>query len=157
MAGETEEKVSAWTTDTLRLHILSLISESDKRYEQRFISQQEAIQAALLAQKEAMSAALIAADRAVVKAETAAEKRFDNVNEFRGAMADQAAMLMPRVEAESRLQAMAEKLADVADRFNRTEGTAKGGATTWALVAVLVSMAFGLIGAVATVLMMLRG
>ena len=28
MAGETEEKVSAWTTDTLRLHILALLSEA---------------------------------------------------------------------------------------------------------------------------------
>lgn len=89
-----------------------LISEADKRYEQRFIAQQEAIQAALLAQKEAVNAALVAADRAVGKSETASEKRFENVNEFRAQLADQAANLMPRSEAETRLGSLSDKLTD---------------------------------------------
>lgn len=148
MAGETEEKPSGWTVDTLHALMRGLMGEADKRYEQRFISQQEAIQAALLAQKEAVNAALVAADRAVVKAETAAEKRFDNVNEFRGAMADQAAMLMPRVEAETRLQAMAEKLADITDRLNRSEGKGQGVAASWGILVAAGGIVIGIVGVV---------
>src|SRR5688500_19776952 len=140
MAGETEEKISAWTTDTLRSLMYqmvqahtaqvdaqieglnALISEHDRRYQQRYESQQENVVAALTAQKEQVAAALMSADRAVVKAETASEKRFDAVNEFRATLADQAAQLMPRSEAESRLQALGEKLGDLNDRINRSEG-----------------------------------
>lgn len=152
MSGETEAEPSAWTIDSLRFYFERLLAESDKRYEQRFISQQEAIQAALLAQKEAVNAALVAADRAVVKAETAAEKRFDNVNEFRGAMADQAATLMPRVEAESRLQAMAEKLADSTDRLNRSEGNRSGISASWAVAVAIAGMTLGVAGVILALL-----
>lgn len=146
MAGETEEKVSAWTTDTLRLHVLAMLSESDKRYEQRFIAQQEAIQAALLAQKEAVNAALVAADRAVIKAELAAEKRFEAVNEFRATLADQAATLMPRAEAEARIGAMAEKLSEISDRVNRSEGNGTGLASAGSILVAVLGVAFGAAG-----------
>ena len=65
-----------------------------------------------------MQASLTAADRAVSKAETAAEKRFDSVNEFRGLVGDQQRTLMPRAEAEvilaghnKRLDAMEQAIA----------------------------------------------
>ncbi len=48
--------------------------------------------------------ALAAADKAVTKAEIATEKRFEGVNEFRQTLADQAARLMPREEAQSKLE-----------------------------------------------------
>ncbi len=48
--------------------------------------------------------ALAAADKAVTKAEIATEKRFEGVNEFRHTLADQAARLMPREEAQSKLE-----------------------------------------------------
>ena len=67
-----------WTIETLREHVLALLNERDRQYRQRFIAQ----------------------ERAVSKAETAAEKRFDAVNEFRSTLADQQRTLMPRVEAE---------------------------------------------------------
>ena len=148
MAGETEEKPSGWTVDTLHALVRALLAESDKRYEQRFISQQEAIQAALLAQKEAVNAALVAADRAVIKAETAAEKRFEGVNEFRATLADQAANLMPRVEAEARIQVVADKLTEVADRLNRSEGQGKGLATAWAIAVAIAGMMIGVAGVI---------
>lgn len=153
MSGETEAQPSAWTIDSLRFYFERLIAESDKRYEQRFISQQEAIQAALAAQEKAVNAALIAADRAVIKAELAAEKRFEGVNEFRATLADQAATLMPRTEAESRIQAMAEKLADVTDRLNRSEGKGTGIASSWA---VSISIGMFLIGVTGIVIVLLR-
>lgn len=110
MSGETEQQVSGWTVDTLREYLTTRIEEADKRYEQRYIGSQEAITAALVAQEKAVSAALNAADRAVAKAEIAAEKRFEGTNEFRGQLADQAATLMPRAEAESRIKALADRL-----------------------------------------------
>lgn len=164
MAGETEEKPSGWTVDTLHMLVRGLLSErterfdsqlaairdlmreSDTRYEQRFIAQQEAIQAALLAQKEAVQAALIAADRAVAKAETASEKRFEGVNEFRGQLADQAAQLMPRSEAEARIQAMADKLSEVVDRVNRSEGRGTGMQASWAIAVAVFGMLLGVAG-----------
>jgi hypothetical protein len=106
--------------------IKELLSEMDRRYEQRFIAAQEAIQAALLAQKEAVASALMAADRALSKAELANEKRFESVNEFRSTLSDQARELMPRNESMSMMAAMASKMSELADRFNRLEGQGLG-------------------------------
>jgi hypothetical protein len=54
--------------------------------------------------------ALIAAEKAVTKAETAAEKRFDSVNEFRAAYQDLISHQMPRAEAEQQLHQVDEKI-----------------------------------------------
>jgi hypothetical protein len=103
---------------------------ADKRYEQRFIAQQEALVAAQSAAKEAVAAALLAADRAVSKADLANEKRFDSVNKFRATLADQASQLMPRIEAEARISNLAEKLDVMGTRLDRGEGNASGRTTT---------------------------
>lgn len=97
MTGETEEKPSSWTTDTLKSHITTLLEErdrryrqefsaqtdslvsADKRYEQRFLAQEVAVQQALQAQEKAVAAALIASEKAVLKAEAATESRFSCV------------------------------------------------------------------------------
>lgn len=94
-----------------------IASEMDRRYQQRFDAQQQALQDALMAQEKAVNAALAAADRAVLKAEVASEKRFDSVNEFRATLADQAASLMPRGEAEARLGNLGDKVIDLATSF----------------------------------------
>ena len=74
MTGETKAQVSGWTVDTLRDHFLLLLSEADRRNEQRFQSTQEAI----------------------AKAERATELRFESVNEFRQTLTDQASSFMTR-------------------------------------------------------------
>lgn len=84
-----------------RAHIMALLSEKDKRDEQRF-----------QANKEAINAALLAAEKAVAKAEAAAEKRFEGVNEFRAQLADQARTL-----------ASSEKLDLVIQRIDRMEAS----------------------------------
>jgi predicted transcriptional regulator len=87
MSGETEQQVSGWTVDTLNEHLQRiideklaaqdvLITERDRRYEQRFEAQEKAIQ----------------------KAETATEKRFESVNEFRSVLSDQTRSFLPREE-----------------------------------------------------------
>ena len=72
----------------LREHLLAVMAEKDKRYDQRFEDSKEAISAALAASKEA-----------VVKAELATEKRFDSVNEFRGALSDAQTRYITKTEA----------------------------------------------------------
>jgi Flp pilus assembly protein TadB len=121
-----------WTVETLLEYLKTLIESNDTRYGQRFEAQQVAtnaafvaqttamttafaaqkvaIDAAFAAQKEAVNAALAAADRAVSKAEIASEKRFDNVNEFRGTLADQQRTLMPRAEAELLFKTLSDKI-----------------------------------------------
>jgi hypothetical protein len=73
---------------SLRDHLESMMEERDKRYDQRFEDSKEAISAALAASKEA-----------VVKAELATEKRFDAVNEFRGALSDAQSRYITKSEA----------------------------------------------------------
>lgn len=66
-------------------------------------------------QKESVLQALAAADRAVMKAETAAEKRFESVNEFRNTLSDQQRNLMPRSEVTAIVTALSDKI-DVATK-----------------------------------------
>jgi hypothetical protein len=48
--------------------------------------------------------------QAVDKAESAAEKRFESINEMRGMVTDAASRFMPRTEYEAAHQAMVEKV-----------------------------------------------
>ena len=176
MSGETADRESGWTVDTLNAHLeqflrerdparatwtfltlkeflVAIITGNDLRYEQRFNAQQQALQDALVGQEKAVSAALQAADRAVIKAETASEKRFDAVNEFRATLADQAATLMPRAEAETRLNSFSDKLGEITDRINRSEGKSGGIASSWGIllgalggIAILFTLARDLFG-----------
>jgi hypothetical protein len=78
------------------------IDERDRRYEERFVAQDQKTTTALTASKEA-----------IVKAENATEKRFDTVNEFRGTLSDQASRLLPRSEADARFQNYDEKFSNL--------------------------------------------
>lgn len=78
------------------------------------------------AQEKAVNAALLAAQTAVQKAETAAERRFEAVNEFRGQLADQAANLMPRGEANVLFAGQSEKITALEARINESAGRSKG-------------------------------
>lgn len=162
MGGETEKFESAWTTDTLRVHLLALIEATrvaleakdeaaDIRNEQRFIAQQNAIKDALIAQKEAVAAALVAAEKAVLVAETNAEKWRAAANEWRGAMNDRERNLMPRMEAEKADRSNTEKIDALAARMDRTEGRSGGFHQGWGylvgavgLVAALIAIFFAL-------------
>lgn len=99
----------------------AVMEEKNTRYQQRFEAQTKALDAAFLAQQTAVQAALAAAEKgvqtammasekAVTKAETAAEKRFDAIAEFRAAFSDLVNQQMPRKEAETRLDAIIDKL-----------------------------------------------
>lgn len=101
-------------------YIQDLMAERDLRYQQRFEAQTSAIHAALLA-----------AEKAVTKAETANERRFESVNEFRETLSDQAATFISRVEFEALRSAYAERIRELAERLDKTEGRSSGLTSGW--------------------------
>jgi hypothetical protein len=96
LPGEARDGISEWTTDTALAHVLALRDADDTRYEQRF-----------LAQEKSVAAALHAAEKATDKADTAAEKRFDGVNEFRATLKDQQGTYITRTEVYAIASAVA--------------------------------------------------
>ena len=100
------------------------------------------------AQKEAVAAALAAADRAVAKAESAAERRFEAQNEFRGTLSDQARMLMPRAEAEQALKTINDKIEVLSSRVNSREDRGQGRGDVWGFIVGAAGFAAAVIGIV---------
>lgn len=151
MAGETEEKPSGWTVDTLHVHFRQMMSDKDRRDEQRFEAQQQAVRDALVAQEKAVNAALLAAQQAVTKAEMAAEKRFDSVNEFRATLSDQANMLMPRSEATVLLAAQDQRLTVVEKRTQEDRARSRGVGDAWGYLVAAVGLAGAVVAVVVAV------
>jgi hypothetical protein len=159
---------SAWTVETSQQHLLDIIAGNDKRYEQQFADE-----------KEAVNAALLSAQQAVTKAEMAAEKRFESVNEFRGQMNDQSKTFMPRGEADGaikslnervsgfmpraevdgQIKALNDKVLDLASRVNVEQGQSAGSSATWAYILLALGglgAVFGIVGALAAVISVFR-
>lgn len=103
--------------DKLRL----MMDEAEKRNGQRFDAQQEAVGTAMIAAEKAVNAAMAAAEKAVTKAEISTDKRFEGVNEFRSALADQATNLLPRVEYNVQHIAATEKQASLDKRMDEMQ------------------------------------
>jgi hypothetical protein len=131
----------------LREHIEILLGQMDLRYQQRFDAQGQALTAALLAAEKAVQTALIAAEKAVTKAENANEKRFESVNEFRKTLADQTASFPNRIE----LQALADRVSDLATRMDKTEGKSTGLSAGWGYLVGVVALAGAIIGVILAV------
>ena len=123
MSGETQREESGWTVDTLKEYVT-----------QRFTDNQKAVDAALVAQ-----------EKAIIKAETATEKRFESVNEFRQTLTDQTNTFMPRAESETRMQALAEKVNELTNRVNISDGAKQGAQLTTGKI-------YAFIGAVGVIL-----
>jgi len=99
----------------LQDYILMKIESNDLRYEQRFLSSQQAL-----------NAALESASTAVIKAETATEKRFDSVNEFRATLADQQRTYMPRSEVDIIIKNLEERVSINANQISTLVGQKSG-------------------------------
>jgi CHASE3 domain sensor protein len=106
------------------------LAEIDKRYEQRFTSQQEATKSALAS-----------AQMAVDKAELNAERWRANANEWRGSMNDKDKLFMPRNEVNPRLDAVDKGLSEL----NTFRDTAIGKASQNSMIITLVIALAGLI------------
>jgi hypothetical protein len=160
-----------WPPDLLYLHLHGEIESArremaamrdmlDERYRTQtkaldaaFLAQQTAMATAFLAADKAVQAALLAAEKAVQKAESAANERFAAVNEFRAQLSDQTATFIPRLEAESRFEAIGEKLSDALSRLDVASGRGAGTLQLWGYIIG----AGGLVAAVITTLYKLSG
>jgi hypothetical protein len=67
----------------------------------------------------------------VIKAETAAEKRFEAVNEFRGQLRDQAATFLPRAEYIAKNYDVERRLQAVEILASKHLGEARGSEALW--------------------------
>jgi len=91
------------------------------------------------AQEKAVNAALAAAQKAVEKAEAAAERRFESMNEFRGALSDASRLNMPRTEVEQQIKGLAEKIDAVGARLTARENRGEGKGQVWSLIGSVVA------------------
>jgi crotonobetainyl-CoA:carnitine CoA-transferase CaiB-like acyl-CoA transferase len=141
MSGETADRESGWTTDTLHSHVQRQIDDLRRLLDERYATQTKALDAAFAAADKAVTAALLAAKEAVNKAEAAAEKRFESVNEFRAQLSDQAATFVPRGEADARFSALDEKLATALSHVDQDRGRGRGIEQIWAALIAVVAVA----------------
>lgn len=153
----TTQPSGGWTFESLLRYVLAEIKavretreSDDRRYEQRFKDSQTAVDAAVAAARMAVDAALSAAKEAVHKAELASEKRFDGVNEFRGTLADQQRMLIPRAEAELRMSAIERQLEELKTADSTRKGQRRGMDQLWGYL-------IGALGALAILWKLLSG
>jgi hypothetical protein len=99
------ERSEDMTDVSLREHFEALFAAADRRHDERLATQHEALRVALQS-----------AEKAVLKAEAATERRFEGVNEFRGALNDIVGKMMPRHEADNRFLTLSEKLDELRQR-----------------------------------------
>jgi hypothetical protein len=159
----TRPDMTGWSIETALDHMLAIVGEkdahirtlidgNDKRYEERFLASQKALELGLAGTKTEIGAALVSADRAVQKAEVATEKRFESVNEFRGTLDNQQRTLIPRSEVDVIKSSLEEKITQLTktlDEVRRGDalvgGLAQGGKAvkdeSRANLAMLVSIA----------------
>lgn len=125
-----EAQIKALQVEISSFH--NLMDERDRRYE-----------GALGSAKEAIKVAMDAADKAVTKAESAAERRFESVNEFRGQMADMQQTFARSDVVDTKMRALDEKINELLRTREKSvgRGSAFGDVWTWALGAALLGAA----------------
>ncbi len=121
-----------WTVATLKVFLTAMLTAQDTKNTARFESVEK--QTAL---------SLKAAEQAVLKAESAAEKRFESVNEFRNTLADQQRNLMPRSEVAVMFAAISNQMIALEKQVDAMKSEALGIRGGW-------GYAVGLIGVVMT-------
>lgn len=121
MSGETDDRVSGWTVDTLRSHFERVLAERDLRYQSQRADDKEAVKTALAAN----------------------DRRLDGMNEFRKSLSDLESTLMPRSESTTRWESVSERVNELKSRVDAMVGENMGGAEVrralLAIAAVLVA------------------
>jgi hypothetical protein len=121
------------------------------------ISLREYVDIRFEAQEKSVNAALTASDRAVNKAETASEKRFDAVNEFRAALADNARLMMPRAESEQANKVLSSKIETLEGRVNSWKDRSGGNDEAWSRLGLILSLLVNVALVIFTAVTVLRG
>jgi hypothetical protein len=139
-SNEPNVPVGGWTIESLKIY-----------HDQRIDSLRELVDQRFEGNEKALTAALNAAKEAVLKAEGASEKRFESVNEFRATLSDQTNTLMPRQEYTVQHRALEEKLTELTNRINMSEGQKQGSDVTIGKIYAAV----GVVGAVLGIIVLL--
>jgi hypothetical protein len=116
--ADSEPSPHGWTLDTLEKYLNSRIDGLKEFYD-----------AALAASKEQVTIAMTAADKAVTKAELANDKRFESVNEFRGALTDQSRDLLPRAEYLVQNANIVDRITLLTDTITKLQSVSQGRAS----------------------------
>lgn len=140
------------TFDDLERRFQRELAEYDRRHTQLYDAGAAAWQSAIISSEKLVNLAMSAAQAAVQKAELANEKRFENVNEFRGSMNDAQVRLMPRSEAEARLTALQEKIGDLNARVERREGATAGASSSQSTLIATAAVVITLVGVAFTIM-----
>jgi hypothetical protein len=147
VSGETEGAPFGWTLDSLKAHLTRqlelqhearlaevalverLLDERDRRYEQRWASQEDAVRLALVGVNKEMvermrqvreetQAAMLASDKAISKAEVATEKRFEAVTRGANLLQEQAGQFSQRREVDAIASSLSEKVFAIGSRLD---------------------------------------
>lgn len=110
--------------------IYAIIEEREKRFNERFHSQEQAVASALTAAKEAVD-----------KAEKAQERRLDLLNEFRAQAADESAKFLPKGEYNVNHEGLIERVNKLEVSVGRVQ--AGSGLIAAAIVAIAVKLFLG--------------
>lgn len=157
---------SGWTTETLHVHMTTLLNAEIRRHETMLDEREKAMRVAFEVQDRAMNAAFVAAEKAVEaaleatqkaidKAEAADNKRFDSMNEFRGQLSDQAATLMPRAESLALHKRAQEDIAELKERAWQSQGAAAGNVENRNRQNATTNVVIGIVGLIIAVLVIL--
>ena len=106
-----------WTLDSLKVHLESLISASERAAAERFAAQNIALN----------------------RADSANEKRLDSVNEFRAQLRDQATSFLPRDEYSARHEQLSQRILTIETRVLQMTAQSDGRHSVTAPIAALIA------------------
>lgn len=137
MSGETRSDVSSWTTDTLKEYTDRRLEDVERSIEvalnahDNLVNTQiDAMNNTINKDRDSYKQRFDASQTAIDKSEQASEKRFESVNEFRKTLSDQTNSFLPRVEYQAHHSALVDRVTELNDRMNRSEGQASGSQVT---------------------------
>lgn len=104
-----------------------LVDERDRLYKERDESRRTAVDAALAAVKEQTKSSFEASEKAIVKAEEAQKAYNASHNDLARKMDEQNKATIPRPEAQTRFDALEEKIASIKNTLAASSGVSVGG------------------------------
>lgn len=129
---------------SLRQYLERLIEQAEKLNDAKFVTYRALIDS----QAEKVALALTASEKAITKAETAAEKRFESVNEFRGQLTDQAATFITRREFEQWRDSTQERVNELKARVDVNSGRARATQSGWGYMIAAATVGVGVLSVV---------
>lgn len=137
LPSEDKTGTSIWNVFTLYEHFTALIAEKDRRYQEKFAAQENAVKIALEER-----------EKATLKSEESYNERFKSVNEFRGTLSDQSHTFITRTEAQQATKSNSDKIEALTSRFDKLEGRSAGLSAGWIIAGQAISIIAAIIAIV---------